>query len=174
VNLSWSVFKKIKAIRALHRMALIGTAVGSVPSPENQCNDGAPVPVFSKISDSFSRKGTHGTLPELVTQVYLSPSVRPVRRWPICETQEVRDMRCAKHSPVRNKIDLSDPSQLRVMKRRLGLSTGDLQRVVEKVANSISAVAKEIELERMPAENPLEAGPETTDRRSAGIIFSAI
>ena len=47
----------------LHRMALIGTAVGSVPSPENQCNDGAPVPVFSKISDSFSRKGTHGTLP---------------------------------------------------------------------------------------------------------------
>jgi hypothetical protein len=69
-------------------------------------------------------------------------------------------MRCAKHPPVRNKIDLSDPSQVRVMKRRLGLSTGNLQRVVEKVGNSISAVTKEIELERkMPAENPLEAGP---------------
>ena len=69
-------------------------------------------------------------------------------------------MRCSKHPPVRNKIDLSDPSQVRVMKRRLGLSTGDLQRVVEKVGNSISAVTKEIELERMPAENPLEASPE--------------
>jgi hypothetical protein len=78
----------------------------------------------------------------------------------VFETQEVPDMRCAKHPPVRNKIDLSDPSQVRAWKRRLGLSTSDLQRVVEKVGNSISAVTKEIELERMPAETPPGAGPE--------------
>jgi hypothetical protein len=63
-------------------------------------------------------------------------------------------MRCAKHPPIRNKIDLSDPGQVRAWKRRLGLSTSDLQRIVEKVGNSISAVIKEIELERMPTETP--------------------
>jgi hypothetical protein len=63
-------------------------------------------------------------------------------------------MRCAKHPPVRNKIDLLDPSQVRAWKRRLGLSTDDLQRVIQKVGNSISAVTKEIELEKLPAENP--------------------
>ena len=68
-------------------------------------------------------------------------------------------MRCAKHPPIRNKIDLSDPGQVRAWKRRLGLSTSDLQRIVEKVGNSISAVTKEIELERMPTETPLVAEP---------------
>jgi hypothetical protein len=67
-------------------------------------------------------------------------------------------MRCAKRPPVRNKIDLSDPGQVRAWKRRLGLSTNDLQRVIQKVGNSISAVTKEIELERMAAENPQGAG----------------
>jgi hypothetical protein len=42
----------------------------------------------------------------------------------------------------------------------LGLSTSDLQRIVENVGNSISAVTKEIELERMPAQTPPEAGLE--------------
>jgi hypothetical protein len=67
-------------------------------------------------------------------------------------------MRCAKHPPIRNKIDLSDPGQVRAWKRRLGLSTNDLQRVIQKVGNSISAVTKEIELAKMPAENPQGAG----------------
>jgi hypothetical protein len=47
-------------------------------------------------------------------------------------------MRCAKHPPIRNKIDLSDPGQVRAWKRRLGLSTSDLQRIVEKVGNSLA------------------------------------
>jgi hypothetical protein len=72
-------------------------------------------------------------------------------------------MRCAKRPPVRNKIDLSDPVQVRAWKRRLGLSTSDLQRVVQKVGNSISAVTKEIELERMPAEPPPGASPEQSN-----------
>ena len=65
-------------------------------------------------------------------------------------------MRCAKHPIVRNKIDLADPNQVRAWRRRLEVSTDDLQRVVEKVGVSISAVTKEIELERMPA-NTLQA-----------------
>jgi hypothetical protein len=65
-------------------------------------------------------------------------------------------MRCAKHPIVRNKIDLTDPNQVRAWRRRLEVSTDDLQRVVEKVGVSISAVTKEIELERMPA-NTLQA-----------------
>ncbi len=35
-------------MRALHRMASIGTAVGSVPSPKNQCLNETPVPAVGK------------------------------------------------------------------------------------------------------------------------------
>jgi hypothetical protein len=65
-------------------------------------------------------------------------------------------MRCAKHPIVRNKIDLTDANQVRAWRRRLGVSPDELQRVVEKVRVSISAVTKEIELERTPA-NTLQA-----------------
>jgi hypothetical protein len=58
-------------------------------------------------------------------------------------------MLCAKHPPVRNKLDLSDPAQVRAWRRRLGISTDDLRRIIGKVGNSISAVTKEIDLERM-------------------------
>jgi hypothetical protein len=54
-------------------------------------------------------------------------------------------VRHAKPQPIRNKIDLADPSQIRILRRRLGISAGDLQRVVAKVGNSIAAVCKEIE-----------------------------
>jgi Protein of unknown function (DUF3606) len=46
--------------------------------------------------------------------------------------------------PIRNKIGLADPSQIRILKRRLGISADDLQRIIEKVGNSIAAVSKEI------------------------------
>jgi len=65
-------------------------------------------------------------------------------------------MRGAKHPVIRNKIDLTDPDQVRAWKRRLGVSAEDLQRIVEKVGDSISAVTKEIELKRTPA-NTLQA-----------------
>ena len=54
-------------------------------------------------------------------------------------------MRHAKPLAIRNKIDLADPSQIRILRRRLGISADDLQRVVAKVGNSIAAVCKEIE-----------------------------
>jgi Protein of unknown function (DUF3606) len=52
-------------------------------------------------------------------------------------------MRCAKPKPVRNKIDLTDPSQVRSLKKRLRISDDDLQSAVGRVGNSIAAVSKE-------------------------------
>jgi predicted RNA-binding protein YlqC (UPF0109 family) len=65
-------------------------------------------------------------------------------------------MRHARPAPVRNKIDLADPSHARCLKKRLGISADDLQRVVGKVGNSIAAVSKEVQkaapaTEAMPA-----------------------
>jgi hypothetical protein len=50
--------------------------------------------------------------------------------------------------PKGNKIDLADDSQIRILRRRLGVSSDDLHRVVAKVGNSITAVTKEIELQK--------------------------
>jgi hypothetical protein len=55
-------------------------------------------------------------------------------------------MRRLKPAPIRNKIDLADPRQVRLLKKRLGISVDDLQRLVGKVGNSITAVSKEAEL----------------------------
>ena len=54
-------------------------------------------------------------------------------------------MRHARPQPVRNKIDFADLCQIRSLKRRLGISADDLQRVVGKVGNSIAAVSKELQ-----------------------------
>ena len=57
-------------------------------------------------------------------------------------------MRRIKPVAARNKIDVTDASQVRILKRRLGVSSDDLHRVVAKVGNSIAAVTKEIELQK--------------------------
>jgi hypothetical protein len=57
-------------------------------------------------------------------------------------------MLCTKHPPIRNLIDLSDPRQVRTLKRRLGVSGADLRRIIEKTGNSIAAITKEVELEK--------------------------
>ena len=59
-----------------------------------------------------------------------------------------RKMLCKKHPPIRNLINLSDPRQVRTLKRRLGVSGAELARVVEKAGNSIAAITKEVELEK--------------------------
>jgi hypothetical protein len=82
-------------------------------------------------------------------------------------------VRHAKPQPIRNKIDQTDPSQVRILRKRLGISADDLQRVVAKVGNSIAAVCKEIEpkktlqvTEPMPvqieASSPSEVGAATS------------
>jgi hypothetical protein len=57
-------------------------------------------------------------------------------------------MRHIKPLAARNKIDVADASQIRTLKRRLGISSDDLHRVVAKVGNSIAAVTKEIESQK--------------------------
>jgi hypothetical protein len=70
-------------------------------------------------------------------------------------------MLCTKHPPVRNLIDLADPRQVRTLKRKLGISRTDLRRIVEKAGNSITAITKEVELERMTALTDTETSPPT-------------
>ena len=57
-------------------------------------------------------------------------------------------MRRIKPPPIRNKIDLSNVNEMRVLKKRLGISDDDLRRIVAKVGNSIATVSKEVELEK--------------------------
>ena len=60
-------------------------------------------------------------------------------------------MRRIKHPPLRNKLDVADTQQVRLLKKRLGVSADDLLRTVEKVGNSIAAVSKEVELQKASA-----------------------
>ena len=83
-------------------------------------------------------------------------------------------MRHAKPHPVRNKIDLADPSQIRILRRRLGISADDLQRVVAKVGNSIAAVCKEIEPQKaIPATEPMPVQIESPPPQEVGVAVSA-
>jgi hypothetical protein len=63
-------------------------------------------------------------------------------------------MRRAKSLPTRNKIDLADPTQIRVWTRRPGITADDLRRVVGKVGNSIAGVSKEIRLRKAAPGTP--------------------
>ena len=60
-------------------------------------------------------------------------------------------MLSAKPPAIRNKIDLHDTAQVRVLKRRLKVSEEELRGIVEKVGDSIAAVSKEVELEKATA-----------------------
>ena len=83
-------------------------------------------------------------------------------------------MRHAQPRPVRNKIDLADPSQIRILKRRLGVSADDLQRVVAKVGNSIAAVCKEIEPQKtLQVKDPTPVQIESPSPSEVGVAASA-
>jgi Protein of unknown function (DUF3606) len=84
-------------------------------------------------------------------------------------------MRHAKPQPIRNKIDLADPSQIRILRRRLGISADDLQRVVEKVGNSITAVCKEIEPQKiLPVIEPMPVQIEASPPSEIGAAAPAV
>jgi len=57
-------------------------------------------------------------------------------------------MQRRKSQPIRNKLDLTDKIQVRLLKKRLRLSEAELTRVVDKAGNSIAAIAKEVALQR--------------------------
>ena len=83
-------------------------------------------------------------------------------------------MRHAKPQPISNKIDLADPSQIRILRRRLGISADDLLHVVAKVGNSIAAVCKEIEPPKaIPVTEPMPVQIESPSALEAGVAASA-
>jgi hypothetical protein len=57
-------------------------------------------------------------------------------------------MRRPKPQPIRNKLDLSDRTQVRLVKKRLRLSDAELTEIVERIGNSLSAVSKQAALQR--------------------------
>jgi Protein of unknown function (DUF3606) len=57
-------------------------------------------------------------------------------------------MQRRKSQPIRNKLDLTDKTQVRLLKKRLRLSEAELTRIVDKAGNSIAAIAKEVALQR--------------------------
>jgi hypothetical protein len=63
-------------------------------------------------------------------------------------------MQRVKRPPVRNKIDLADPGQVRAWSRRLGIPTDALKAIVDKAGNSVAAVTKEVELQRINNQPP--------------------
>ncbi len=56
-----------------------------------------------------------------------------------------------KHPPQRNILDVANPLQVKTLTRRLGISTADLLRIIEKSGDSIAAICKEAELQRAAA-----------------------
>ena len=64
-------------------------------------------------------------------------------------------MQRVKRPPVRNKINLQDPAQVRVWTRRLGVTADVLKAAVDKAGNSIAAVTKEVEMQQREAVPPV-------------------
>jgi hypothetical protein len=57
-------------------------------------------------------------------------------------------MQRIKHPPLRNKINLAEPTEVRAWTRRLGISADALKAIIDKVGNSVAVVTKEIDLQR--------------------------
>ena len=57
-------------------------------------------------------------------------------------------MRRQRHQPLRNKLDLNDRKQVRVLKKKLRVSEPELAEIVGRIGNSISAISKEVTLQR--------------------------
>jgi predicted transcriptional regulator len=57
-------------------------------------------------------------------------------------------MQRVKHQPVRNKIDLTNASQVRAWTKRLDISADELRAIINKVGDSVATVTKQIELRR--------------------------
>ena len=56
-----------------------------------------------------------------------------------------------KHQPTRNLINLADGKQVRTLTKRLKISEEELRQIVQKSGNSIAAITKEVELQRVAA-----------------------
>ncbi|WP_409187684.1 hypothetical protein [Bradyrhizobium sp. RDM4] len=52
---------------------------------------------------------------------------------------------------IRTTLNLTDVRQVKSVRKRLGLSDTDLVRIVDKIGNSLAAIQKEVDLERLAA-----------------------
>lgn len=57
-------------------------------------------------------------------------------------------MRRSRPRPIRNKLDLTDRTQVRLIRKRLQLSDKELTAIVGRIGNSLSAIGKEAALQR--------------------------
>ena len=73
-------------------------------------------------------------------------------------------MRRSKSPRLRNQVDLSDPSQRKAWPKRLGVTMIELEEMIDKVGNSVSALTKEVHLRRvMVQSNPEPASVTPTE-----------
>jgi len=86
-------------------------------------------------------------------------------------------MRRPKPQPIRNKLDLSDRTQVRLVRKRLCLSDSELTEIVGRIGNSISAISKQVALQRaqalaqpadVPAAASLTVAEQATSELKAG------
>ncbi len=78
-------------------------------------------------------------------------------------------MRRSRPQPIRNKLDLTDRTQVRLIKKRLKLSERELSAVVGRVGNSLSAISKEAELQRASVlPSPTEVPPAAANASTTG------
>ena len=75
-------------------------------------------------------------------------------------------MRRSTPKPIRNKLDLTDRAQMRLVRKRLGLSDAELAAIVGRIGNSISAISKEV------AQQRANALPKPADVPPAAVIAS--
>ncbi|MCP3395500.1 DUF3606 domain-containing protein [Bradyrhizobium sp. CCGB12] len=76
-------------------------------------------------------------------------------------------MRRSTPKPIRNKLDLTDRVQMRLVRKRLGLSDAELTAIVGRIGNSLSAINKEATQQRVGAP------PDPADVPPAAVIASA-
>ncbi|AMA57777.1 MULTISPECIES: DUF3606 domain-containing protein [unclassified Bradyrhizobium] len=76
-------------------------------------------------------------------------------------------MRRSTLKPIRNKLDLTDRTQMRLVRKRLGLSDSELTAIAERIGNSISAISKEVSKQRA------NALPKPADVPPAAVIAAA-
>jgi hypothetical protein len=73
-----------------------------------------------------------------------------------------------KIQPIRNKLDLNDRVQVRVVTKRLGVSQAELTELVGRIGNSIAAIAKEVHLQKVRKPSAVQVPPAAVIASVAG------
>ena len=81
-------------------------------------------------------------------------------------------MRKQRPRPMRNKLNLTDVRQVRLVKKRLGLSDTELAEIVGKIGNSLSAISAAAAHD-LPSEHPAAEKPPTDTNARLGPYLSS-